>query len=63
MKSKEKKSFTIFYNTLSLGWHLRRVIEAEPDLMTNEYEWNQFVKWLERHKVKLYDNSYKNVKK
>ena len=36
---------------MSLGWHLRRVIELEPNLISNQEEWDRFVAWLERHKV------------
>lgn len=48
---KTSKEFELFYNTMSLGWHLRRVMELEPNLISNQEEWDRFVKWLERHKV------------
>lgn len=47
-----KREFDIFYNTLSLGWHLRNVMLADPELMKDPEAWQEFVQWLERHKVK-----------
>ena len=49
MKSKE---FKIFINALSVGWHLSKVMEAEPDLIKDIDEFEHWTNWLERHNIK-----------
>lgn len=49
-KTKEKELFDIFYNALSVGWHLRRLVEINPHFIANNH--HEFMAWLERHKVK-----------
>lgn len=49
---KENRSFEIFYNTLSIGWHLRKVAEADPDFKLEGDSFDKFIKWLERHQLK-----------
>lgn len=50
--SDSKKSFEIFRNALSIGWHLNKIMDLEPDILKDKESWDRFVKWLERHKVK-----------
>lgn len=45
------KEFEIMYNSLSLGWHLRRIIELEPNIMNDDILKHRFIFWLERHKI------------
>jgi hypothetical protein len=54
-----EQSFEVFYNSLSVGWHLRRVAEADPQPMTAE-QWDRFVGWMERHNLKLKPNEIKS---
>lgn len=56
-----KREFDIFYNTLSLGWHLRNVMLADPELMKDPEAWQEFVQWLERHKVKQQQPAFVTV--
>lgn len=35
------------YNALSVGWHLRKIMELNPDII----EEDRFILWLMRHKV------------
>ena len=49
-QSREKELFEVFYNSLSVGWHLRRLAEIDDVFMANNYD--QFKSWLERHKIK-----------
>lgn len=45
------KDFEVMVNALSVGWHLRKIMEASPDPMSRE-EWDKFVYWCERHNIK-----------
>ena len=47
-------SFEVFYNALSVGWHLRRIAEADPQFMADKVKWNRFVGWMERHSLKTW---------
>ena len=47
-----KKEFDIFYNALSVGWHLAKIMEIEPKLIKDIKDWKKLVGWLERHKIK-----------
>lgn len=47
--SKSSKSFEVLYNALSVGWHLRRIKEADPELLKDPEEFERFMGWLERH--------------
>jgi hypothetical protein len=49
MKDKE---FEIFYNALSVGWHLRKIVELEPDMLCDTIRYDKFIGWLERHNIK-----------
>ena len=44
-------NFEVLYNALSVGWHLRKIAEVDPEPMTPE-QWARFVGWLERHNLK-----------
>lgn len=46
-----EQSFEVFYNSLSVGWHLRRIVEADGEPMTKE-QFTKFVGWMERHNLK-----------
>ena len=48
----ESKEFIILYNALSVGWHLRRIIEAEPGIVSDPRHYQRFIAWLERHNIK-----------
>ncbi len=50
--SDNQVEFEIFYNALSVGWHLRKIKEVNPELLKNEKEWIRFMGWLERHDLK-----------
>lgn len=43
-----EQSFEVFYNSLSVGWHLRKIAEADQEPMTPE-QWVRFVGWMQRH--------------
>lgn len=50
-KSKEgEKYFEIFYNALSVGWHLRKIMEIDDGFIGDNYE--KFAGWLSRHNIK-----------
>jgi hypothetical protein len=51
------KDFEIFYNALSIGWHLKKVLEIEPKLLDDPILYNKFLFWLERH---IAGNKYKS---
>ena len=46
------KSFSIFYDALSVGWHLRRIMELEPDIVSKQELYDKFLGWLGRHNIK-----------
>lgn len=48
MKNKE---FEVFYNALSVGWHLRKIKEVYPELLEDPEDFRRFLVWLERHKL------------
>lgn len=41
----------IFYNTMSLGWHLKQLMLAQPELFKDSAFQEKFFKWLQRHNV------------
>jgi hypothetical protein len=57
MKDKE---FEIFYNSLSVGWHLKRIMELEPEMLNNPLLYNKFISWLDRHNIKPIDKQLSN---
>lgn len=46
---KKDNNFEVFYNALSIGWHLRKIKEVAPDLLLNLKDYERFEGWLERH--------------
>lgn len=56
------KDNAIFNNALSVGWHLRRVVE-QSDFLLDDNNWKDFVVWMERHCRKDYKNFDKDVKR
>lgn len=51
-EEKGHKSFEIFKNALSVGWHLRKVQEADPTFLDDPKDYKSFIGWLERHQIK-----------
>ena len=47
-----KKSFEIFINALSVGYHIGKISETDPDFMKDLQSWEKFVSWMERHNIK-----------
>ena len=47
----QKNEFEIMYNALSVGWHLRRIMEAVKEKSLTKEERKRFVGWLKRHKI------------
>ncbi len=58
---KNNKEFSIFLNALSIGWHLRKIMEAKPDLMKDKELYDKFIYWLERHEIKPIKNKKNNI--
>jgi len=48
----KEKEFEIMYNALSVGWHLRKIMEIEPEIVNDEKLYKRFIAWLDRHEVK-----------
>lgn len=44
-----KDDFEILYNALSLGWHLRKITEISPDILSTTENKDRFDAWLARH--------------
>ena len=42
-------SFLVMYNSLSIGWHLKKIIELEPDILKDKESYRKFQYWLNRH--------------
>lgn len=49
-------SFEIFINALSVGWHLRKIMEADENLIKDKEMYDYFIYWLERHNIKTDKN-------
>jgi len=49
---KKHKSFEIFYNALSVGWHLQKIADADPNFMAGDELWERFTGWMNRHALK-----------
>lgn len=45
-------SFEVFKNALSVGWHLRKIQEADSTFMDRPEDWDKFVEWCKRHNLK-----------
>ena len=41
--------FEIMYNALSVGWHLRKIAEINPMIVSSEAREKRFLEWLGRH--------------
>lgn len=52
MQKKTNQHYEVFYNALSVGWHLRKIAEAAPGFMDDQENWERFVGWMERHDLK-----------
>lgn len=50
-KASKNRDFEILYNALSVGWHLRKILEISPDIIASDTERDRFDLWLQRHKV------------
>ena len=50
-KPSNKKDFEILYNALSVGWHLRKILEISPDIVESQVEYDRFILWMTRHKI------------
>lgn len=50
-KPTTNKEFEIMYNALSVGWHLRKILEISPNIIATQKEQDRFDLWLKRHKV------------
>ena len=48
----------IMENALSVGWHLAKIYEADPEILESLEQWEKFSKWLRRH-----FNTGENIKK
>ena len=46
---KENKDFWLFYNALSVGWHLAKIAELSEDILNTKENKESFDKWLGRH--------------
>jgi len=46
-KPSNNKDFEIMYNALSIGWHLRKIMELNPNIVEDE----RLILWLIRHKI------------
>ena len=53
MSSKQSKTFSkeflITYNALSVGWHLAKLAELDPEMLASPEQWERFLGWLKRH--------------
>lgn len=54
-RTSQSKSFEVFQNAISVGWHLRKIQEADPTFMDKKEDWEKFIEWLERHNIKKWD--------
>lgn len=45
-----KKDFRIMYDSMSVGWHLRKITEVTKPM--DKEDWLKFVGWIERHNLK-----------
>lgn len=48
-------NYEVLYNALSVGWHLRKIAEADSEPMNKE-QWKKFVGWMERHNLKQHEH-------
>ena len=52
MKKEKDELFEVFYNALSVGWHLSKIVELDESLLLDTKHWKLFKQWLERHNCK-----------
>ena len=50
-KPSNNKDFEILYNALSVGWHLRKILEISPNIVESQVEYDRFILWMTRHKI------------
>ncbi len=50
-EEKGNKSFEVFKNALSVGWHLRKIQEADPTFMDDPKDTEKFLQWMKRHQL------------
>ena len=50
-KPNKNKDFEILYNALSVGWHLRKILEISPNIIDSQVEYDRFILWMTRHKI------------
>ena len=50
-ESKGSSSFEVFKNALSVGFHFRKIQEADPTFMDNPEDCKRFLEWMKRHKL------------
>ena len=46
-----ERDFTIFINALSVGWHLRKIVEAESTIIWDDKDFSKLLDWLEKHQL------------
>ena len=56
---KDTTNFEIFYNALSVGWHLAKIMSLDKDMVSETPEYEKFIKWLGRHDISEKTNSKK----
>lgn len=49
LKISTSKEFEIAYNGFSVGWHLAKLSELDPEILSNPEKWDKFLAWLKRH--------------
>ena len=50
-KPSNKIHFEVLYNALSVGWHLRKILEISPNIIDSQVEYDRFILWMTRHKI------------
>ena len=48
-KTSTTKEFLIAYNGFSVGWHLAKLAELDPEMLSSPEQWERFLNWLKRH--------------
>ena len=43
------KEFEISYNAFSVGWHLCKLADLDPELLNSPEQWEKFLGWIKRH--------------